>query len=89
MVRKRLGTPGLDSLFNSCYKFIVRPICGVIMSPHYFPISQAQDDLQQWIAAIEGPQPFWSRKPIRKYYSSARAQPWSTTLGVFKYQPTR
>jgi len=46
-----LDIAGLDSLFYSCYEFIVRPICGVIMSPHYFPISQAQDDLQQWIAA--------------------------------------
>jgi len=29
-----------------CYEFIIKPIFGVIMSPHYFPISQAQDDLQ-------------------------------------------
>jgi len=27
---------------SSCYEFIVRPICGIITSPHYFPISQAQ-----------------------------------------------
>jgi len=41
----------LDSLFYSCYEFIVRPICGVIMSPHYFPTSQALDDLQQWCSS--------------------------------------
>jgi len=29
------------------------PICDVIISSHYFLISQAQDDLQQWIAAID------------------------------------
>jgi len=40
------------SLIYRCYVFIVRPICGGIMSPHYFSISQAHDDLQQRIAAI-------------------------------------
>ena len=35
----------LGSLFYSCYKFIVRSICGVITLPHYFPISKAQYDL--------------------------------------------
>jgi len=36
----------------------VRPIRGVFTSPHHFPISQAQDDLQWWIAATETLEPF-------------------------------
>jgi len=40
----------------SCYEFIVRPgpICGIITSPRYFTISQAQGgDLQQRIAVTD------------------------------------
>ena len=29
----------------------------LVMSPHYFPISQAQDDLQQWIAGTDTSRP--------------------------------
>jgi len=43
----------LASVCYSCYEFIARRIRGVTMSPHYFLIPQAQDDLQQWIAATD------------------------------------
>jgi len=43
----------LCSLFYCCYELNDRPICGVIISPHYVRISQAQDDLQWWISATD------------------------------------
>jgi len=43
----------LGSFFCSCSKLFVRTICGVIISLHNFPISQAQDDLLQQIEATD------------------------------------
>ena len=41
-------------LLASCYEFIVRLVCGVITSPHYFPIAKAQGGgFPQWIAATD------------------------------------
>jgi len=50
-----------------CYEFIVRPICDIITSPHYFPISQAQGcDHQQWIAATDMLGPIFAAIMLRR-----------------------
>jgi len=52
--------------FFSCYEFIVMPICGVITSPHLFFLSQAQDDLQQWIGATDRLGPIFAATMLRR-----------------------
>jgi len=62
---------------------MVRPIVDIIMSPHYFPISQAQDDLQQCIAATDTLGPIMLHRPES---TKERAKP--TTLSIIVIEIT-
>ena len=66
-------------LYHCFYKFNVT--CVRITRPHYFPLSQAQDDLQRWIPATE---------TLGAICCSHNAVlPWATTIESRTDDPSR